>query len=824
MAFIRGRYWEEPAVVEFCDHRKWLTKLKRDLKSTRKMAIKTCTEVGRRQSEILNAILTEQLREHKTAGLAALQEIGPKTVEALISAGMHTFEDMFPERLRALSVISSSRIDAIIEAVVNVYRTSLRESLNDFLDFGPRTRRQPGFAAYIGNVEYFTNLERRFVNTLREIKAKVREVHAHRPPSPIAFSLAVEEGTPYYNEPLGWGLMLGSPIVLTAWSYLAYLKFGSVTLSLLGCVLAFAMYLTVGAQAVFLFGHLTFQLKPPTFPSPPRVSKSSADEHFEDVIQTPTATGNKPKDTAAEDDFEEIEAEYSPPFDDEFAELEALEREYYEKLVEELGTIEEEYPESTPTVPVTKEKEKKDRFYSELADRINRTELILGDGFRGELYAYQRTGAKFLISAKKALLGDEMGLGKTIQALAALVHLANTQGDIRVLILCPAGLTDNWKRETRRFTSLRPMLIAGSSRQKAYRTILNGHADIGIASYETFIRDYPYGPKVPADWDWESLDVVVMDEAQRIRNPDASTAINAKKLASKIDYRFLITGTPLENRIEDFYSLSEALGSPLGNSSDLWTEYGHIRPRTLQRKASSFYLRRKKEDVFEDLPPLIEQSIYLDLLPQQRKEYNEILMSTGKGWDAIMHLRQAANMSSTGRSSKLQYLLELLSETEQSGDKVIVFSFFVKTLEVLQQELDTEYLIYGDVPQQKRTKLIDKFNKSREPETILIQIRAGGTGLNLQAANHVVIFEPQWNPAVESQAIARAHRMNQEKKVHAVRLLARDTIEERMEARLAEKRAVFDDYVDQAQLAKKLSTSWNEILKEECRRAGISAA
>ena len=463
---------------------------------------------------------------------------------------------------------------------------------------------------------------------------------------------------------------------------------------------------------------------------------------------------------------------------------------------------------------------------ADLAARINSMSLDLGRDFRGALYRFQETGAKFLIAAEQALLGDEMGLGKTVQALAAFVHLARQEGSARALVICPAHLVLNWERETLVFTRLRPAVIKGPERERAYEALASEEADMGIVSYETFLRDYPSSANLPSSWDWRRVGIVAVDEAQRIRNRAAQTAIKVKKLLRHADYRFLLTGTPLENRAEDLHSLTEALGNPLGDfdqfQQDLAAASG---PQFLRQKAARFYLRRKKDDVFEDLPEVVEQSVYLELSTPQRRAYLRALESQGSGYGLIMKLRQLVNMCPrTGQSPKMDYMQGFLQESREDGDKVVVFSFFLSVLERLQRETGSRFRIDGNVPSERRTQLIDEFSAERGHAVMLIQIIAGGVGLNLQAANRVVIFEPQWNPAVEDQAIARLHRIGQARSVHAVRLLTRDTIEERVEQVLTEKRELFNELVDEAELGKQLAIDWKRLLDEERRRLGVRPA
>jgi SNF2 family DNA or RNA helicase len=450
--------------------------------------------------------------------------------------------------------------------------------------------------------------------------------------------------------------------------------------------------------------------------------------------------------------------------------------------------------------------------------------FALGD-LEEVLRPYQKTGVywlKFLADNGLAgVVADEMGLGKTVQALAFLRNLGG-----RALIVCPSSLIFNWAREAARFTPERRVLvIAGEGRAKLFGPELE-RAELIITSYPLLRRD--------ADRyrDWE-FDAAVLDEAQHIKNPDSQNAQAACSLRAR--HRFLLTGTPIENSLRDLWSLMNFLmPGYLGSAKDFRERYerdiqndplGATAKRLLQR-IRPFVLRRTKRVVAAELPEKIEQVSYCELTPRQKEIYTELVTSTRRTLSelaaeknqnkariamltALLRLRQACcdlrllggeGIDAEQASSKIELLRELLEEAIDGGHRVLVFSQFVSMLTLLREALAADEIpyCYLDGSTKDRGAEVDRFQNGDAP-VFLISLKAGGVGLNLTAADTVIHFDPWWNPAVEAQATDRAHRIGQQKVVTAYKLIARDTVEEKILALQQKKRALVDATIENEQ-------------------------
>ncbi|HEY3899075.1 MAG TPA: DEAD/DEAH box helicase [Chthoniobacter sp.] len=450
--------------------------------------------------------------------------------------------------------------------------------------------------------------------------------------------------------------------------------------------------------------------------------------------------------------------------------------------------------------------------------------FALGD-LEEVLRPYQKTGVywlKFLADNGLAgVVADEMGLGKTVQALAFLRDLGG-----RALIVCPSSLIFNWQREAARFTPERRVLVvAGEGRAKLFGPELE-RAELVITSYPLLRRD--------ADRyrDWE-FDAAVLDEAQHIKNPDSQNAQAACSLRAR--HRFLLTGTPIENSLRDLWSLMNFLmPGYLGSAKDFRERYerdiqndplGATAKRLLQR-IRPFVLRRTKRVVAKELPEKIEQVSYCELTPRQKEIYTELVTSTRRTLSelaaeknqnkariamltALLRLRQACcdlrllggeGMDADQASAKIELLRELLEEAIDGGHRVLVFSQFVSMLTLLREALTADEIpyCYLDGSTKDRGAEVDRFQNGEAP-VFLISLKAGGVGLNLTAADTVIHFDPWWNPAVEAQATDRAHRIGQQKVVTAYKLIARDTVEEKILALQQKKRALVDATIENEQ-------------------------
>ena len=454
------------------------------------------------------------------------------------------------------------------------------------------------------------------------------------------------------------------------------------------------------------------------------------------------------------------------------------------------------------------------------------------------LRPYQKTGVAWLhhlfTHQLGGILADEMGLGKTLQALALISSISGGSAlsadalslpsvpktNIPTLIVCPASLVENWRREAAKFTPhLKVFCNRGNTRLK---TPADARAyDLIITSYGTLIRD----KKLLADI---SFTCVIADEAQHIKNRRTQ---NAKALTSlQTDGRILLTGTPIENSIQDLMSLLDFIMPggwkpiPSGARGDerRWHE------RRILDQAAPYILRRTKDKVATELPEKIEQVLFLEMTPDQKKVYDtarkhaeaEIsqLEKSGASEGALrmktltqlLRLRQTCcdprllddTLESTV-STKLNSFNELLEESIDGGHRILVFSQFVSLLSILKEELETQEIpfCYIDGSTRNRMAQVDRFNESDDIPIFLISLKAGGTGLNLTAADTVVHFDPWWNPAAEAQATDRAHRIGQTKVVTSYKLIVSDSVEEKVLELQTKKRKLLEDVFEASEAA-----------------------
>jgi hypothetical protein len=423
---------------------------------------------------------------------------------------------------------------------------------------------------------------------------------------------------------------------------------------------------------------------------------------------------------------------------------------------------------------------------------------------------YQRRGVDWLCFLRDAglgaLLADDMGLGKTLQALCAL------RG--RGLVVAPTSVLHNWAAEAAKFRpGLKVNLYHGTRRK------LDPAADITLTSYALLRLD---AEALAA----EAWDFVALDEAQAIKNPDSQVARAAFGL--KAGWRLALTGTPVENRLEELWSQMHFLNPGLlGGRADFQDKYG--RPiadgsagaaAALRRRLAAFVLRRRKQEVARELPPRTEVVLRCTLDARERSVYDAVKaathaevierLSAGGGvlaaLEALLRLRQAACHSAlvpgqrAARSSKLDLLLETVAEAAAEGHKALVFSQWTSLLDLCEPGLRAAELRFCrlDGSTRDRAGVVAEFQDPDGPPVMLISLKAGGTGLNLTAADHVFLLDPWWNPAVEDQAADRAHRIGQERPVIVHRLVAEDTVEERILALQQRKRALADAALDGA--------------------------
>jgi len=455
------------------------------------------------------------------------------------------------------------------------------------------------------------------------------------------------------------------------------------------------------------------------------------------------------------------------------------------------------------------------------------------ESFLGELRTYQREGLGWLHFLDEfgfgGCLADDMGLGKTVQVLALLEErrqLRTTSGRVRArgrratdnapapsLVVVPRSLVFNWNEEAKRFTSLRVLNYTGLDRRAALAQ-LNDY-DLVVTTYGTLRRDIAKLCEI-------SFDYTILDEAQAIKNASSQAAKACRLLRSR--RRLAMTGTPVENHLGELWSLFEFLNpGMLGSNQKLSAVLSagrnglaHGKPTAdrgtetdltiLSRALRPFMLRRTKQQVLAELPAKSEQTLYCDLDGAERKLYDELREHYRRSLfqriekvgvnkakihvlEALLRLRQAAchpglldKKKIDAGSSKLETLLEQLAEVIDEGHKALVFSQFTSLLAIVRRQLDQRKIVYEylDGKTTKRQAKVERFQADPACQLFLISLRAGGLGLNLTAADYVFILDPWWNPAVEAQAVDRAHRIGQNRHVFAYRLIARGTVEEKI--------------------------------------------
>jgi SNF2 family DNA or RNA helicase len=440
---------------------------------------------------------------------------------------------------------------------------------------------------------------------------------------------------------------------------------------------------------------------------------------------------------------------------------------------------------------------------------------------------YQRVGVAWLWHLWNNHLGgvlaDEMGLGKTIQALALLtcIHKTDTKNapGPPSLIVAPAGLLGNWRREAAVFApGLRGFTHHGSSRLAGPEA--PERWDFVLTSYATLARD----PAVLAGREWAA---VIADEAQHVKNRRTQAARALRTL--RAHSRFALTGTPVENRLDDLRTLVEFLmpgylARVRGNEDGAGSAVSRAADEAaLRRQAAPYVLRRVKTQVAPELPAKLEQTVYCELEPRQAEVYAQVRdraraaffqlamggASDGRlrlaAFEELLRLRQACADPRllepecvAADSAKLRALKELLEEAVDGGHRALVFSQFVSVLDLLEPALAESGLpclrLDGSTPVRDRLALCDRFNAEADLPVLLISLKAGGTGLNLTGADTVIHFDPWWNPAVEAQATDRAHRIGQKRVVTSYKLIAAGTIEERVLALQQSKAGLLDDF------------------------------
>ena len=439
----------------------------------------------------------------------------------------------------------------------------------------------------------------------------------------------------------------------------------------------------------------------------------------------------------------------------------------YNELLVEIGGLEPEENAAQGFLP------------NEIVDRVNAFNLNK-DLLVASLRGYQSFGARYALVQEKTILGDEMGLGKTIEALAVMSHL-RSQGATHSFVVCPASVLANWEHEIRKHTRMRGIWrLHGVNRERALR-LWAQQGGIAITTFATLgSLNLPH----------VEIAAAVVDEAHYIKNPNAKRTKVVRSLLSQSRHLLLMSGTPMENRVEEFRTLVNHIRPEI--ASTITATDGLTGADAFRKAVAPVYLRRNQEDVLTELPDKIEVEEWSMLNGAADDMYRRAVLGRN-----FMAMRRAAFMTKRPHDSpKLNRLLELVDEAIANDRKVVVFSFFLDVINKTCDALGSLAFgpLTGKVPAPNRQKLLDEFSHASEPGVLVSQIEAGGVGLNIQAASVVILTEPQWKPSTEEQAIARCHRMGQVRPVQVHRLLTENSVDEHMRVILSRKSALFAEY------------------------------
>lgn len=434
------------------------------------------------------------------------------------------------------------------------------------------------------------------------------------------------------------------------------------------------------------------------------------------------------------------------------------------------------------------------------------------------LRGYQAFGAKFALVQERVILGDEMGLGKTMQSLAAMCHLA-AQGATHFLVVCPASVVINWTREVERHTLLeaRRLHRPGPKRDAVTREWA-AQGGVAVTTFEALRA-------MPADLD-VSVAMMVVDEAHYAKNPNALRTQAVSEWAGRSRRVLFLTGTPMENKVQEFRVLVGHLRPEVAENLDIADEA--LDGTRFREQVAPVYLRRNAEDVLSELPARLETQEWVALEGAALRAYRKAVLEGN-----FMAMRRAAFGPGTAKGSpKLRRLVEIVSEAADGGRKVIVFSYFRDVLETVIEVLKGRDGVpglpvigplTGDIPPADRQAMVDELTNAKGPAVLVSQIQAGGVGLNVQAASVVIIAEPQLTPSSEEQAIARAHRMGQVRPVDVHRLLCEDSVDQRVLELLADKREAFDEYARRSDMANAAPDAVDTRSEAELRHAIVAA-
>jgi len=438
-------------------------------------------------------------------------------------------------------------------------------------------------------------------------------------------------------------------------------------------------------------------------------------------------------------------------------------------------------------------------------------EAQLPENLHAVLRQYQEVGFRWLKMLSHyqfgGILADEMGLGKTVQTISYLLSEKQEKQKLNALIVAPASLTFNWQQEIKRFApTISASVISGTKEEREGQ--MAQPADVRITSYASLRQDIDA---------YQALDLtcLILDEAQMVKNSATKTAQALRSL--EVPQRFALSGTPIENNLEELWSLFQMIMPGFFPNKQKFKE---LSTQEIAKMIKPFILRRDKKSVLHDLPQKLETNYYSVLTEEQKKIYLAYLRqmreeiaqmdSTSFRKNRISILAGLTRLRQIccdprlfvedyeGSSGKLEQVKDLLLAAKENGRRVLLFSQFTSMLSIIEEELAQEgfesFYLRGSTPPQDRLTMVDAFN-SGEKDVFLISLKAGGTGLNLTGADTVILYDLWWNPAVEEQAAGRAHRIGQKNVVEVWRMIAEGTIEERMDALQQEKRELFQKVI-----------------------------
>ncbi|MGS2778071.1 DEAD/DEAH box helicase [Robertmurraya sp. GLU-23] len=436
------------------------------------------------------------------------------------------------------------------------------------------------------------------------------------------------------------------------------------------------------------------------------------------------------------------------------------------------------------------------------------------------LHEYQKQGYQWMKTLAHfgfgGILADDMGLGKTLQSISFILSELSTirEKKLPVLVVCPSSLTYNWLSEMMKFApELQAVVMDGTKTERVkLQNNLDG-LDVVITSYPLLLKDLTWYQK-------QSFRVVFFDEAQAFKNPISQTAKAVRRIQA--NYRFALTGTPVENSLEELWSIFHVVFPELFLG---FKEYSNLTRKQIARRIRPFLLRRMKEEVLSDIPEKMEWMETVELLPDQKNLYAAYLAKLKE--DTLKHLDKDTIRKNRikilagltrlrqicchpalfvdgykGSSSKFEQLMKIVDEAKFSGRRVLIFSQFTKMLTLIGRELANQgipfFYLDGQTPSEERLERCNRFNDG-ERDIFLISLKAGGTGLNLTGADTVILYDLWWNPAVEEQAADRAHRIGQKNEVQVIKLIARGTIEEKINELQEKKRDLVSEIIDSKQ-------------------------